>query len=274
VGTLRQALTLSHRRLRVLAAHALARLGEPAGTAALVELAAEPVVRPLALACLEELNELQRVEPRLRSPAARAEGELAAWLAQPSRFGLPPAEMDLIDASRLPWPGHEEPIDCFLFQYEYHLPQGEFSGVGIAGPVTHALYADLEDLSPDDVYALYAGWSVEHAEISETPAEDLDPQRLAHWRGLQQTLQLQGYRDVQLVKVGHFFGDDFYVATACRSSDDQATQSGVLIAEDRAMDWFPVPAGPRPLGPSEIYWLFLGRRILRAFHREAGYSAP
>ncbi len=171
VGKLYQALSLGHRRLRAVAAGALARLGEKAGLEALAELAAEPVVRSLALQSLNELGESQRVPPRFRSPAALAEGELAAWLAQPTRFGLPPNELELIDASRQPWPGYDEPVECYLFHFEYHFPQGEFSGVGIAGPITHAFYADLEDLPPEDVYALYAGWSVEHDEISETPAE-------------------------------------------------------------------------------------------------------
>jgi hypothetical protein len=227
----------------------------------LAELAAEPVVRALALESLTGLRELDRVAPRYRSPVARAEGDLAAWLAHPTRFGLPPAELELIDASRLPWPGCAEPVECFLFHFEYHLPQGDFSGVGIAGPTTHALYADLEDLSPDDVYALYAGWFAQHEEISETAAEDLDSDQMAHWETLRPELEEQGYRDLRLVKLGHFFGDDLLVATGRKDGS-----VGVLICEDSSTHWFPIPPSARPLGPSEIYWLFIGRRILRAFH--------
>jgi hypothetical protein len=262
VGKLYQVLSLGHRRLRVVAAYALARLGEHAGLDALAALAAEPVVRPLALQYLSEMGELQRVAPRHRSPVARAEGELAAWLAHPTRFGLAPAGLELIDASTQPWPGYEQPIDCFLFRFEYRLPRGEFSGVGIAGPVTYALFADLQDLSADDIFALYAGWSSEHEEISETPAEQLSQEQASRWDSWLPEVQQEGYREVQLVKVGHFFGDELFVATGRK-----AGQSGVLIVEDASLHWIPTAASPRPLGPSEIYWLFIGRRILGAFHR-------
>lgn len=262
IGKLYQVLSLSHRRLRVIAARSLARLGEKAGIDALVELAAEPVVRPLVLESLQELDELPRVEPRYRSSAGRAEGEMAAWLANPTRFGLPPVELELVDSARLPWPGYEEEVECFLFRFEYHLPQGEFSGVGIAGPVTHALYADLEDLPPDDIYAIYAGWSVEHPEISETPAEALNSQQQEQWECLRSEWEEQGYSDVHLVKLGHFLGEELHVATGTKEG-----RSGILIGGDHTLHWFPTIASSRPLGPTEVYWQFIGHRILRVFRR-------
>jgi HEAT repeat protein len=262
IGKLSQVLSLGHRRLRVVAAHALARLGEASGVEALVQLAAAPVVRSLAIEYLTQLGEAERVDPRLRSPAARAEGELAAWLAHPARFGLPPAELELIEAACRLWPGYEEPLECFLFRFEYHLPQGDFSGVGIAGPVTHAFYADLEDLSPEDIFALYAGWSAEHEEISETPADSLDAQQRADWESLRQQCENEGYSDVRLAKLGHFFGDDIFVASAAKCG-----QSGVLIVESGSIHWFPTIPSSRPLGCEEVYWLFIGRRLMSAFNR-------
>lgn len=265
VGKLYQVLSLGHRRLRVVAASALARLGDSTGSTALVELAAEPVVRSLALASLDELGQTDRVDARYRSGAARAEGDLAEYLAHPARFSLPPAELELIDATRQPWPGHSQPVDCFLFRFEYALPQGEFSGVGIAGPVTHALYADLEDLSPDDIYAVYAGWFAEHEEISETSAEELDSAHQVEWQALQTQLDAQGFQNLRLAKVGHFFGQNLYVAAGRRDG-----RSGVLILDEDQPHWFPSPPSARPLGTSEFYWLFKGRRILHTFeHRGA-----
>lgn len=260
IGKLYQALSLSHRRLRVIAARSLARLGERAGRDALRELAAEPVARPLVLESLEELGELESVEPRFRSSAARAEGEMAAWLAHPTRYGMPPAELELIDSANLPWPGYAEPVECFLFHFTYQLPRGEFSGVGIAGPATHALYADLEDLPPEDIYALYAGWSVEHAEITETPAEALTGPEREAWELVSAPWEEQGYTDLQLAKLGHFLGEETWVATA-----DKGGRKGVLIGGDGTPHWFPILPNSRPLGPTELYWLFIGRRMLQAF---------
>ena len=263
VGKLYQALALEHRRIRTEAAAALARLGEEAGVDALAQLAAEPVVRPIALAYLEELDRLEQVSELYRTPEARAEGDLARWLAQPNRFGLPPHELELVDACRQYWPGFDEPMDCFLFRYEYRLPQGEFSGVGISGPVTYSVYCDLQDLPPSDIYAVYAGWSAEHEEMSETDAERLSPEQQQAWHHLQAHLEQLGYTGLHLAKLGHFFSQDVAVAWAKRSG-----QPGILVIDDGDVLWLPTGGSSRPLGPSEAYDLFKGRKILGTFNTD------
>jgi hypothetical protein len=264
VGKLYQALDLSHRRLRTEAAAALARLGEQAGVDVLVEMVAEPVVRPAALACLDELGLVDRVPEDRRNPVARAEGDLAAWLAEPAQFGLAPSSLELVDSRRQFWPGYVEPIDCYLFRYRYVFARQELTGVAITGPVTHAFHADLEDLPPADIHAAYAGWQAEHEEIRETPAEQLDPRAAARFARLAERLAEQGYQEARLVKVGHFFGGDFPVATVSRSG-----QPGVIVVDGDAIAWFPCGSTQRPLGPDEAYNIFKGRRLLRAFNESS-----
>jgi hypothetical protein len=262
VGKLHQALELSHRRVRTEAAAALARLGDDRGPTALAELAASPAMRQRALAYLDELGLTDRAAEEHRSPKARAEGELAAWLAMPTHFGAPPTDITLIDHRRMHWPGYESPIDCWLFDFEYRTSQGSFSSVAIVGPVTHAMPVDLEDYSPDDIYALYAGWSAEHDEITEQPAEELSEEALAAWERIAAELSSTGYQDLFLVKVGRFFGATDWVATAKR----QAHEGVIVASEDRAV-WYPRRTTHRAPGPREVYWIDKGRRLLATFNR-------
>ncbi len=90
----------------------------------------------------------------------------------------------------------------------------------------------------------------------------LNEDQMRQWEDLKTETEAQAYRELRLHKIGHFFGDDFFVATGRKSG-----QSGVAILEGATVHWFPSIASSRPPGPSETYWLFIGRRILQAFHR-------
>ncbi|MBL9125014.1 MAG: HEAT repeat domain-containing protein [Planctomycetaceae bacterium] len=261
-GKLEQALEVRHRRLRTEAAAALAQLGEKRGFEVLVESAREPATRQRALACLEALGELERVAEEHRTPGARAAAELADWLARPAQFGLPPAHIDVIDHCRQYWPGYAEPVDCYLVGFDYQLPQGEYSNVGIVGPVTSAITPDLEDLVPADIYALFAGWQAEHAEIHEQAAASLtDSARQAAQRRLAE-LAGQGFSQLELAKVGMFFGEVLLVATALRHG-----LGGTVIVDGPRVEWYPHGEGRRPLGSEEAYWMHKGRKLLAAFNR-------
>lgn len=263
-GKLRQALELSHRRLRTEAAFALACLKDERGPQALAEMAAEPVARRRALAYLEELDMLSRAREADRSPVARAAGELAAWLASPVGWGMPPQELELFDFRRQFWPGCADEVDCYLFRFEYHVGDQKLSGIAMAGPITHALRADLEDLPPDDIYAVYAGWCAEHETISQLTPEQLSPSQLAEWRRLEEGLADDGYENVRLAKLGRFFGEEHFVAAARRKE-----QPGFLIIDGGQFEWHPVRSGARPLGSDEFYDLHLGRKLLRAFNPDS-----
>jgi hypothetical protein len=262
-GKLHQAMELAHRRVRTEAAAALARLGDNAGIEALVKMASEPTVRTRALAYLEELGLAERASERDRSNVARAEGDLAAWLAEPTQFGMPPTSLELVDACRQYWPSYEEPVDCYLFRYEFRGDQKSIAGVGIVGPATYALLADLQDLPPDDIYAVYAGWQAEHEQIFETSAEKLSDSQQTAWARVRTGLIDAGFERVELIKLGSFFGEEHWIATGWRDGC-----AGVLVVDGGEVSWHPIVAGRRSPGPDEIYYLHKGRALLRTFNRE------
>lgn len=263
-GKIRPALELGHRRVRTEAAAALARLDEDEGIETLVALAADPTVRTRALAYLSELGLLDRAPAELRSTAARAEGEFVDWLTQPTAFGLQPQELVSIDSRRQWWPGYSEPVDCFLFHFTYLLPGGEITGVGIAGPVCNAFRADLSSWPGEDIYAAYAGWYAEHDEILEVQAEDIPAGQLTHVEVAAQRLRQTGYDQPRLVKLGRFFGSEHLVFAA-----EHAGRRGTVITENGHAEWFPAGSESRPMEPTVAYFLFKGRRLLRAFNQAA-----
>jgi hypothetical protein len=266
IGKLRQTLGLAHRRVQTEAAAALARLGEEEGVTHLGELAKEPVVRTRVLAYLEEIGKLETLDPSLRTAEARAQGDLAAWMAQPTRFGVAPDALELIDRTRQHWPGYVDPVECFLFTYDYERGARTAAGVGIAGPMTSALPFDLQDLPPNDIYAIYAGLDAEHAEIFETSADELTIEQEDAWERVSTALGAQGYEDRELMFWGSFFGEQHAVATAIH-----AGRPGVIVVSDDHSEWFAVPPVATPFGPREAYALFKGRKLLKSFNSpEAG----
>lgn len=261
VGKLYQAMELGHRRLCTEAAAALARLGEQAGVETLVALAAEPVARLRVLAYAEELGVLDQVAEPYRSDQAQAESELVLWLAQPAQMGIPPTRCELIDSRCQAWPGYDEPVDCWLFRFTYQFADHAFSNIGIVGPVVHAGSADLSDLPPDDIYALFAGWQAEHAEIFERDVEDLSAEHRTKVFRLERRLRDEGYDAIQPLRLGSFFGDRVLVARATRQGG-----AGVAVVDAVQTFWLPRASNHRPPGPDEAYWIYKGRRLLRTFN--------
>ena len=179
IVALKHAMELPHRRIRVEVAAAPARLEDEAGKQALLACAREPVSRLRAIRYAQELGCDHELEETFQSDVAIAEAELVSYLSQIDVMGIPPTECRLLDHRTLYWPGYEEPRDCYLFQFTYHATRGNeslsYSNVGIAGPLAHAFAADLLSLDLDDIYAAYAGWQAEHAEIRQQPYEALPP---------------------------------------------------------------------------------------------------
>ncbi len=99
-----------------------------------------------------------------------AEAEVISWLADRDRFGVPPAELELVDERTMYWPSYEEPQNCFLFRFTYRFAQGDLTNIMIAGPLVYAFQADMRPLEADDIYAVFAGWQAEHEDIYEVPA--------------------------------------------------------------------------------------------------------
>lgn len=263
VGKLHQVITLAHRRVQTEAAAALARLGDKQGIEHLKKLAADPATRTRVLAYLEELGAAGEVDEAFRTPEARAQGDLAAWMAQPTRFGVAPDELELIDRVKQYWPGYVDPVECYLFTYEYRRGGRTAAGVGLAGPTLAALQYDLQDLPPSDIYALYAGLDVEHPEIYDTELEDLTEAQSAAWEHVREALTEQGFADVELVRWANFFGEQHAVATANRDG-----RRGVVFVADDAAEWTALPTTTRQFGPREAYAMYMGRKLLKTFNRK------
>jgi len=266
VERLRPALQIKHRRMRTSIAALLARQQDPEGTEVLLAMTAEPLVRREALVAADELGLKDRVPWQFTTSEAWAESELAAWLAEPSQFGMAPTLVEALDARKMFWPGFEQPVECTLVEYVYQLATGRLRGVGIAGPATYAVTADVEGLPLGDLYALYAGWQAEHPEMREVPAAALSPGDAAAWEAMAELLGAEGFEEIELVKRAEFFGEVDWVATAERGVADRDGQRGVLIVSGTSAEFFVVPSGPRALTAEQVYWLFRGRKILATFN--------
>ncbi len=76
------------------------------------------------------------------------------------------------------WPSYTEPQTCYLFRFTYPLSNGQYTNVGIAGPVVHAFNADMAELPELDIYAAFAGWQAEHPEIFEVARSEFNSSQL------------------------------------------------------------------------------------------------
>lgn len=259
-----QALEVRHRRLRTEAAAALAQLGDEAGKKALIELAAEPVARLRVIAYANELGIADQISDKFLTDDARAEAELAVGLAQPTYYGVPPSRLEVIDKRELYWPAYDEPIECFLVRFTYSVSSaaGElegFSNIGIAGPIAHAMAADLTELPLDDVYALFAGWCVQHEEIYDLDLHEISNQ--PDIDRLSRRIRDADFDAVQPIALHSFFNERVLVAGAVK----EGVAGSVAMGADSHV-WLPRVNVASPPGPNEAYHLFKGRKVLRSFN--------
>jgi hypothetical protein len=267
IPKLYQALEIGHRRVKTEAAAALARLGEQRGVDELVRLAAEPVARLRVLAYADELGILAKFDPKFASPEARAEAELCVWLAEPTQFGVPPAGFELYDHRRQFWPGFAKPVDCYLFRFQYVVTiegEGErsFSNIGIAGPLAHAFLADLGDLSPEDIYAAFAGWQAQHEEIREYDVGRLSQSEQLEVERLKRRLHDAGFAHIEPLTMGYFFSEKALVAACVRDG-----APGVAVVDFQDIAFIPAKSGRRSVGPAEAYCIYKGRKLLKTFNQ-------
>ncbi|QDU97556.1 HEAT repeat domain-containing protein [Lignipirellula cremea] len=259
IGKLYQTLDLRHRRLQCEAAAALVRLGDDTGRVRLAALAAEPAARLRVLAYADELQMADQIDPQYATPAAIAEAELAIALAEPTLLGAPPTSLELVDQREQYWPGFEEALDCFLFRFHYDLGAARYTNIGISGPLAFAVGADLGELSYEDIYALFAGWQAEHADMYEIPADKVSDRRLLET--LTRRLLEAGCEEIRPEFLGMFFGEPVLAAHASREGTP-----GIAVIDQEKLDWRPLSAGPRPLGPREVYSIYKGRKLLQSFN--------
>ena len=263
---LQDALHLRHRRIRVEAAAALARLGDDDAVVVLGQLAEYPSARLRAVAFAEELGLEDHIDDKWRTPIANAEAELACYLAEPQQLGAPPSEMELIEQRNLAWPSYDDRQECYLFRYSYRLGDAGYTNIGIAGPLVHAFHVDLTQLAIDDIFAIYAGWQAEHPEIREVPADQLNEAHQVIANNIVERIASEGVQVEKLVALGLFLGDPAVIATAKRGE----TQ-GAIVAGKTDAAWFPHDGtSERPIGPEEAWSIWKGRQLLSAFNEDVG----
>ena len=261
IGCLNKTLGVEHRRLRVEAAAALAKLDVEDAKALLASMAADPVERLRVLNYAEELEILDRVDDDFSNIVARAEAEFVTYLSQPTQFGIAPQHVELIDQRELAWPGYEEPRNCYLFQFVYQLEAGEFTNIGIAGPLVKAIQPDLRHLSHDDIYAIFAGWHVDHPDIFSIDAERTVGQDQWHLSRMLESLQAADYEDVRPVLLAKLLDQNALIASAQREDCD-----GWAIVGEDSISWTPLGSPQSPLGAEDMFHLFVGRSLLRSFN--------
>ena len=266
MGKLSRTADLKHRRIRAEALAALIRLGHEEAGKDLVALAAEPVARLRVLTYADELGLADQVDEQFASSAARAESELAIWLAHPANMGLSPTKLFTIDQRQLAWPGYDDVVECFLIQYEYELGSTRIENIGIVGPITHAFSLNLVPLPLPDIYAAFAGWQSLHDEINELTIDQADRQhpglipRLLS-RLASEALDGLPMNDVEPVFVGEFMGDPVLVAEGIRHG-----KHGSLLVDRDEVTWFDPDSGQAP-GRNELAWaIYKGRRVMAAFN--------
>lgn len=261
IDELRNTLNLSHRRIQTEASGALARLGDEFGRNRLIQLAEDRVARLRAVTYADELGFADEISASLRMPQALAESELASWLASPEQFGIPPANMEIVDSCTQHWPSYEEPQNCFLFRFSYAVSDVQISNVGIAGPCTFAFNADLANLPADDIYAAFAGWNVEHEDIYEIPPGAFNPAQLREAEQLINYLHEHGFEHRQTVALAFMLGE---IALVCLT--EREAKRLCTVTDGVEMLSFPVTDAPHSMSPEVALCIFRGRKLLRTFN--------
>ncbi len=261
IGKLNQTVELRHRRVQCEAAGALARLGEDTGQKRLIELSADPAARLRAIQYADELGFAESIEEEFRSDNATAEAELALWLSQPQQMGVPPTGIEVIDTRRMLWPSFHNPVDVFLLRFEYNFGDRNYSNVGIAGPVTHTMSADVADLKIDDIYSIYAGWHAEHDDIFAVSSDQFNEVQHRTMEPYQQHLQHLGYAEIKAELLGFLLDEKAGIFSAVRDN----TQCIVVTDGLETID-LPTAGRQRPVGPGDLFNLYKGRKMLRTFN--------
>lgn len=261
IGELNKAAELRHRRVQCEAAGALARLGEGVGVQHLIALAAEPSARLRAIAYADELGMGDKIDEQYRQPNATAEAEIALYLSQPQQMGVPPTSVEVVDSRRILWPSYHDPVDVFLVRFEYSFGDRQYSNVAVAGPTTFALSADVADLPPEDIYAIYAGWHAEHDDIFTVAAKELNDAQVRLTEPMQKYLERNGYEELKIQLLGFFLDETAVIFSAKRDAIECIVVTDGLETID-----LPTVGRLRPPTSEDLFHLYKGRKMLRTFN--------
>ncbi len=237
------------------------RLGDDAGQNRLIELTKDPSARLRAIHYADELGFGGLVDEQYRSDQATAESELSLWLSQPQQMGVPPTSVEVVDTKRMLWPSFTDPIDVHLVRFEYNFGERIYSNVGVTGPVTFAMSADVADFAMADIYAIYAGWHAEHPEIFTVAAEHLNEVQVRVIGAFQKHLEQSEYESIRPEMLGFFLEEKAGVFTAVRDNKPCAVVTDGLETIDH-----PIGGRIRPITPGDLFNLYKGRKMLRTFN--------
>lgn len=261
IGKLNQTVSLRHRRVQCEAAGALAKLGDPEGQERLIELASDPAARLRAIAYADELGFGDEIDEQYRTTDATAEAEMALWLSQPHQMGVPPTHVEVAASRRLLWPSFDDPIDVTLVRFEYNMGASSYSNIGMTGPTVYTMACDLADMPIDDIFAIYAGWHVDHPDIFSVPAGALNDAQTRTMETFQQHLQHLGYEDLKPALLGLFLEERTGVFTATREETQCVVATDGLETIDHA-----IAGRSRPIEATDLFNLYKGRKMLRTFN--------
>ncbi len=215
IAKLTQALTLNHRRIKTEAAFALAKLGEDRAIDLLLELVEDDSCRPRVLAYGRELGIESRIDPEWTSSLSNARSQLALRLSQPDQFSLAPQRIEKMDQRTLPWPGFEEPQECFLLRFHYDLGNVQYSNVGFAGPMAHAFSFEApSNLTHEDWYAMFLAHDVDDSGETHTAWPNLTPTQLHQAEEWVDRLTTIGYDNIEPMVFIEFMGQQVLLAAA------------------------------------------------------------
>ena len=258
-----QAMSLRHRRVQTEAAAALGRLGHQEGREALIALVQDPVSRLRVLAYAEEQGFLDQISLEYQGEIAVAESRLAIWLAEPEQMGLAPSRMELLDNREMYWPSYEHPVVCYLFRFWYGISENAFSNVGICGPMTHALSADMNHLSHDDLYPAFAGWQTTHQEIFYLAVPQAEKLYASQMRRLNGVMLEQEIEDLAIETAASFFGEIVLIGRGTFNGE-----VGTAIADQQDITWVAENNEAAPIDSGLAFSLWCGRKLLSAFNQE------
>ena len=269
IHRLRTTAELPHRQMQCEASFALASLGDEQGVKNLVRLAGDIGARTRALAYLTELKRLDAAPEEDRSEDAIAIGALADWLAEPSRFGLPPNRIHLLEVKSLHWPGEQVAAPCRLAEFEYRFANGHVVGQALASPAFDFVTLARGTLSHDELFALLAGRSIDHPEIgSELLGQSTSAGISPQWD--QQCYELAKSHRMQRIqphRVGNIFSDRFWIAAAER----EGLPVWAAVIDQQFFEYprglGPVDRSPNSLSSEDVAALIVGRSVLRTFNR-------
>ena len=257
----KQALELKHRRLQVEAAAGLARLSDEEGSKTLIELAEHPVVRPRVIAYAKELGIDDQISLELKGDISTAESVLALWLSLPEQMGLAPTSMKLVEQRELYWPSYEDPVECFLFEFEYGSGENAFRNIGISGPLTHAFVSDISHLSQSDQFSAFAGWQTLTDEIFLVSVEKAEQMLAGDLNRLQQRLNQQPIEEMTPVMMASFFGEYVLIVDGILEQDN-----GTMIVGTDEIAWVGQGNKMAPIDWQLAFDIWKGRKLLMNFN--------